>query len=111
MKVNVQSLFVCNYAAYSKKVSRWNMYAVFAFELNVFAFIMWKDVQTHVCVCVCTAMSVISVDVTSNVRSLVNSEMENICKEAFMTEVEALSVNMLRMTAYSHCVFRCIYSW
>jgi len=30
-------------------------------------------------------MSVVSVDMTSNVGSLVNNELENVCKKAFVT--------------------------
>lgn len=35
--------------------------------------------------CVCRAMSVVSVDIASNVGSVVASELENVCKEAFVT--------------------------
>ena len=38
-----------------------------------------------VCLCVYIAMSVVSVDMTSNVESVVNNELENVCKEAFVT--------------------------
>jgi hypothetical protein len=41
--------------------------------------------RVDTCVCVCVAMSVVSVDMTSNVGSVVNNEPENVCKEAFVT--------------------------